>query len=144
MSPPTFLPHAERGGPIDPLCHLGPILTRPQPEDGASFLHSLLLLLRRLDEIDRKLDRIMEVLRNSHCHGVESFQRRTDCCEICLAEKYFDDATKSKFIEIIAGMLKIQTFVAGRASIEDEQGYPKRKVIYDYIKLSASVARACE
>ena len=24
-------------GPCDPLCHLGPILTRPQPEDGASF-----------------------------------------------------------------------------------------------------------
>ena len=63
-------------GRIDPLCYLGPILTRPQPEDGASFLHSLLLLLRRLDEIERKLDRIMEERRNSHCHGVAIFQRR--------------------------------------------------------------------
>jgi hypothetical protein len=35
----------------------------PQPEDGASFLHSLLLLLRRLDEIERKLDCILDELR---------------------------------------------------------------------------------
>jgi hypothetical protein len=45
-----------------------------------------------------------------------------------LFSRKIDDATKLKFTDIIAGMLKIQTFVAGSASIEDEQGYPKRKV----------------
>ena len=35
-----------------------------------------------------------------------------------LFSRKIDDATKSKFIDIIAGMLKIQTFVAGRASLK--------------------------
>jgi hypothetical protein len=39
---------------MDVLCHLGPILTRPQPEDGAFFLSGP----SRLDEIERKLDQI--------------------------------------------------------------------------------------
>ena len=38
MSPSTLLPPCRaKRAEFDPLCYLGPILTRPQPEDGASF-----------------------------------------------------------------------------------------------------------
>jgi hypothetical protein len=64
---PTLLPQAERRGRIDPLCHLGPDI--PSTGQGLFLLRSvvsddsLLLLLLRLDEIERKLDRMMEELR---------------------------------------------------------------------------------
>jgi hypothetical protein len=75
-SPPTLLPHAERRGPnLNPLCYLGPGPGKP-PSTGPGPLSpsvlvsvmtsddSLSLILRRLDEIERKLlDRMMEELR---------------------------------------------------------------------------------
>jgi hypothetical protein len=45
---------------FNPLCHLGPILTQPPSLTSAN---SLLPILRHLDEIERKLDRMMEELR---------------------------------------------------------------------------------
>ena len=53
-------------GPCGPLCHLGPILTRPRmgPPSGEIMSDDKLLLLqRRLDEVERKLERMMEELR---------------------------------------------------------------------------------
>jgi hypothetical protein len=41
----------------------------------------------------------------------------------------FDDAMKLEFATTIATGLKIQTFMAGKGSIEDEQGRPKPKVL---------------
>jgi hypothetical protein len=51
----------------------------------------------------------------------------------------WDDAKKLKFATAIAGMMERQLLVAGNASIEDEQGYPKRKAlgyVYGYIDAS--------
>jgi hypothetical protein len=54
---------------IRPVAH-----SPPQPEDGASSsartsADSLSLILRRLDEIERKLDRILEELRAPNAIG---------------------------------------------------------------------------
>jgi len=54
----------------------------------------------------------------------------------------WDDATKLKFATAIAGVLEHQILVAGSASIEDEQGYPKRKAlgyVYGYIDAALRV-----
>ena len=54
---------------FNPLCHLGPILTQPPslrmgPSSSAmTSANSLLPILRHLDEIERKLDRMMEEIR---------------------------------------------------------------------------------
>jgi hypothetical protein len=51
-------------------------------------------------------------------------------------KKKFDDAAKIEFASAIAEMLEMQKFVAGEASIEDQNGQPKRKAIgyvYGYI-----------
>jgi hypothetical protein len=41
----------------------------------------------------------------------------------------FDDAAKLQFVNVIADVLKLQKMVAGDASIEDENGRPKRKAL---------------
>ena len=51
-------------------------------------------------------------------------------------KKPFDDAAKTKFIDAIVGLLEVQKVVAGKASIDDGTGHPKRKAIgyvYGYI-----------
>lgn len=48
----------------------------------------------------------------------------------------FDDAAKVQFANAIADMLELQKIVAGDASIEDENGRPKRKAlgyVYGYV-----------
>ncbi len=63
-----FSPHAERRGPnLIRSATSAPSSLAPQPEDGASSsamtsADSLSLILRRLDEIERKLDRMLEEL----------------------------------------------------------------------------------
>ena len=55
---------------------------------------------------------------------------------------HFDDAAKSKFAANIAEMLELQKCLAGVVSIEDEQGYPKRKAlgyVYGYIDAALRV-----
>jgi hypothetical protein len=48
----------------------------------------------------------------------------------------FDDKARSEFATVIAGMLEIQKFAAGSASMDDAQGFPKRKplgYVYGFI-----------
>jgi len=89
--------------------------------------------------------------RNNKSHtGAEATEKRPDNVRRTdqMLRKFFsrknswDDATKLKFATAIAGMLERQLLVAGSASIEDEQGYPKRKAlgyVYGYIDAALRV-----
>jgi hypothetical protein len=50
--------------------------------------------------------------------------------------RHFDDAAKSEFATNLAEMLKLQIMMAGKSTIDDETGRPKRKAlgyVYGYV-----------
>jgi hypothetical protein len=69
----------------NPLCQLAPSSLAPQPEDGASSsdaamtsANSFSLILRRLDEIERKLDHVLEELRTPAAIGYSVRRPKND------------------------------------------------------------------
>jgi hypothetical protein len=56
----------------------------------------------------------------------------------------FDDAAKVQFAATVAEMLLIQmTVAAGKSTIEDDQGHPKRKALGYMRKSSIRPQRSC-